>query len=38
MSSITPEELTLLIEQIYKVEKDFNELKASYAIFVALKN
>lgn len=31
MSSITPEELNLLIEQTYKVEKDFNELKASYA-------
>ena len=30
MSSITPEELNLLIEQTYKVEKDFNELKASY--------
>ena len=31
MSSITPEELNLLIEQTYKVENDFNELKASYA-------
>lgn len=31
MSSITPEELNLLIEQTYKVEKEFNELKASYA-------
>lgn len=31
MSSITPEELSLLIEQTYKVEKDFSELKASYA-------
>jgi len=31
MSTITPEELNLLIEQTYKVEKDFNELKASYA-------
>ena len=31
MSSITPEELNLLIEQTYKVEKDFNELRASYA-------
>jgi signal transduction histidine kinase len=31
MASITPEELNLLIEQTYKVEKDFNELKASYA-------
>ena len=29
--SITAEELNLLIEQTYKVEKDFNELKASYA-------
>jgi len=28
---ITPEELNVLIEQTYKVEKDFNELKASYA-------
>jgi two-component system NtrC family sensor kinase/two-component system sensor histidine kinase AtoS len=28
--SITPEELTLLIEQTYKVENEFNELKASY--------
>ncbi|HEY9202796.1 MAG TPA: HAMP domain-containing sensor histidine kinase [Sulfurimonas sp.] len=31
MSGITPEELNLLIEQTYKVEKEFNELKASYA-------
>lgn len=31
MSTITPEELNLLIEQTYKVEKDFSELKASYA-------
>ena len=31
MASITPEELNLLIEQTYKVESDFNELKASYA-------
>lgn len=31
MASITPQELSLLIEQTYKVEKDFNELKASYA-------
>jgi len=31
MSSITPEELNLLIEQTYKVENEFNELKASYA-------
>lgn len=30
MSSITPEELNLLIEQTYKVENEFNELKASY--------
>jgi len=30
-SSITPEELNLLIEQTYKVESDFNALKASYA-------
>ncbi len=30
MSSITPQELNLLIEQTYKVEKEFNELKASY--------
>jgi two-component system NtrC family sensor kinase/two-component system sensor histidine kinase AtoS len=30
MSSITPQELNLLIEQTYKVEKDFNELKQSY--------
>jgi two-component system NtrC family sensor kinase/two-component system sensor histidine kinase AtoS len=28
---ITPEELNLLIEQTYKVEKEFNTLKASYA-------
>ena len=28
--AITPEELNLLIEQTYKVEKDFSELKASY--------
>jgi len=31
MSGITPDELNLLIEQTYKVEKEFNELKASYA-------
>ena len=31
MSSVTPEELNLLIEQTYKVEKEFNELKSSYA-------
>lgn len=31
MSGITPEELNLLIEQTYKVENEFNELKASYA-------
>lgn len=30
MSTITPEELGLLIEQTYKVEREFNELKASY--------
>ena len=29
-NSVTPEELNLLIEQTYKVEKDFNELKTSY--------
>ena len=31
MSTVTPEELNLLIEQTYKVENDFNELKSSYA-------
>lgn len=31
MSSISAEELALLIEQTYKVEKEFNDLKASYA-------
>jgi len=31
MSTITPDELNLLIEQTYKVEYEFNELKASYA-------
>jgi len=31
MSSITPEELNLLIEQTYKVENEFSELKASYS-------
>lgn len=31
MSGITPQELNLLIEQTYKVEKEFNELKASYS-------
>jgi len=31
MSEITAEELNLLIEQTYKVENEFNELKASYA-------
>ncbi|QSZ41981.1 GHKL domain-containing protein [Sulfurimonas aquatica] len=31
MSSLTHEELNLLIEQTYKVEKEFNELKSSYA-------
>jgi len=29
--SITPQELSLLIEQTYRVEKEFNELKSSYA-------
>ncbi|WP_324172876.1 HAMP domain-containing sensor histidine kinase [Sulfurimonas sp.] len=28
---VTPEELNLLIEQTYKVENEFNELKSSYA-------
>jgi len=31
METITPQELNLLIEQTYKVENEFNELKASYA-------
>ncbi|MCF6309379.1 MAG: HAMP domain-containing histidine kinase [Sulfurimonas sp.] len=31
MPGITPEELTLLIEQTYKVEKEFTELKESYS-------
>lgn len=31
MSTVTAEELNLLIEQTYKVENEFNELKASYA-------
>jgi len=31
MSDISPDELNLLIEQTYKVEEDFNELKSSYA-------
>ena len=31
MSTVTPEELNLLIEQTYKIENDFNELKFSYA-------
>lgn len=31
MSSVTPEEFKLLIEQTYKVEGEFNELKSSYA-------
>ena len=31
MSTVTPEELNLLIEQTYKVENEFNDLKASYA-------
>ena len=30
-TTITPQELNLLIEQTYKIENDFNELKASYA-------
>lgn len=30
MSTVTPEELNLLIEQTYRVENEFNELKASY--------
>lgn len=30
MSTVTPEELNLLIEQTYKVENEFNELKSSY--------
>jgi len=30
MATITPEELNVLIEQTYKVEGEFNELKASY--------
>jgi len=30
MATVTPEELNLLIEQTYKVEGEFNELKASY--------
>lgn len=30
MSTITPEELNLLIEQTYKVEREFTELKSSY--------
>ncbi len=30
MSTVTPEELNLLIEQTYRVEGEFNELKASY--------
>jgi len=31
MAAITPEELDVLIQQTYKVENEFNELKASYA-------
>jgi len=31
MSTVTPEELNLLIEQTYKVEKEFTELKESYS-------
>jgi len=34
MAAITPEELNLLIEQTYKVEKEFNELKAPNAIWI----
>ena len=30
MSTVTPEELNLLIEQTYRVENEFSELKASY--------
>lgn len=30
MSTVTPQELNLLIEQTYKVEKEFNDLKSSY--------
>jgi two-component system NtrC family sensor kinase/two-component system sensor histidine kinase AtoS len=30
MTTITPQELNVLIEQTYKVEAEFNELKASY--------
>ena len=31
MSAVTQEELNLLIEQTYRIENDFNQLKASYA-------
>ena len=31
MATVTPQELNLLIEQTYKVQKEFNDLKASYA-------
>jgi len=31
MSIVTPEELSVLIEQTYKVEKEFTELKSSYS-------
>ena len=31
MAAITPQELDLLIQQTYKVENEFNDLKASYA-------
>ncbi|WP_457749591.1 sensor histidine kinase [Sulfurimonas sp.] len=31
MAAITPQELEVLIQQTYKVENEFNELKASYA-------
>jgi len=32
-TTVTPEELNLLIEQTYKAESEFNKLKASYAHF-----
>jgi len=31
MATVTPEELNLLIEQTYRVENEFNDLKGSYA-------
>ncbi len=31
MASVTPEELNLLIEQTYRVEKEFTQLKAAYS-------